>query len=315
MKLDDRSLPLTQGQLDIWHAEETGRSGARQLGVFVRIAGPIDPGLFESAIRQVVFEVEPLTACFSEVDGQVFQKVIDYPDIELARYDLCGSQDSAQNAYWLASSIQRTLMALDGSLFKFALLQTCVDEFYLFVRCHHIVADGIDLALILHRIESVYNAIAARESIPCVSFGTLKHLIEFAPGYAGSTDCLDDHAYWAGNLPPESERRYRSKHEAGGRDPHEFSGPGVAAAEMSDDPWRLCQRGLSAFGASAAIPVPLVLTVQVNAGAADTGGGPRQQADWVWALPAWEPVQVSRLSGFWFKALAGIDAQGVAVAG
>lgn len=57
-------------------------------------------------------------------------------------------------------------MPLDGPLFKFALLQTRVDEFYLFVCCHHIVADGIGLALICHRIGDVYNALASGAPIP-----------------------------------------------------------------------------------------------------------------------------------------------------
>ena len=122
MDLDDRSLPLTRGQLDIWLAEETGRFGARwQLGVFVRIAGPIDPDLFESAIREVVREAEPIRAAFFEVDGQVFQKIVDYPDVELARYDLTGSQDPAQEAHRLASSIQRTAMPLSWSA-----IQICI---------------------------------------------------------------------------------------------------------------------------------------------------------------------------------------------
>jgi hypothetical protein len=43
--------------------------------------------------------------------------------------------------------------------------------------------------------------------------------------YEASTDYLDDQAYWAGNLPPESELQYRSVREAGGRDPHEYCAP------------------------------------------------------------------------------------------
>ena len=38
MELDDRAVPLTRGQLDIWLAQETGRVGTEwQLGLFVRI--------------------------------------------------------------------------------------------------------------------------------------------------------------------------------------------------------------------------------------------------------------------------------------
>ena len=40
----------------------------------------------------MVREAEPLRAAFFEVDGQVFQKVVDYPDVELACYDLTGSR-------------------------------------------------------------------------------------------------------------------------------------------------------------------------------------------------------------------------------
>ena len=37
MELDDRALPLTREQLDIWLAQETGHSGTEwQLGVLVR---------------------------------------------------------------------------------------------------------------------------------------------------------------------------------------------------------------------------------------------------------------------------------------
>ena len=81
MELDSRALPLMRGQLDIWLAQETDRFGARwQLGYLVRIEGTVELGSLESAIRQVVREAEPLRAAFFRVDGQIFQKTVDYPD-------------------------------------------------------------------------------------------------------------------------------------------------------------------------------------------------------------------------------------------
>ena len=165
-ELDYQALPLTQGQLAIWLAQETDRRGARwQLGYLVRLEGTLDPDSFERAIRQVVREAEPLRAVFFQVDGEVFQKVVD-PDVEVARYDLMGSQDPAQEAHRLASSMQRTVMPLTGPLFHFALMQTREDEWYFFVCCHHIVADGIGLALVCHRIADIYNAMVSGVSIP-----------------------------------------------------------------------------------------------------------------------------------------------------
>ena len=84
-------------------------------------------------------EAEPARAAFFEVDGQVFQRAIEYPDVELAFYDLSGSDDPVQETRELASSIQRTPMPFTGPLFKFALFRTRPDEFYLFACCHHII--------------------------------------------------------------------------------------------------------------------------------------------------------------------------------
>ena len=75
MGLDERRLPLTRGQLDIWLAQKTGSFGAKwQLGELVRIEGTVEPDLLERSIVQAVREAEPLRAAFFEVDGQVFQQ-------------------------------------------------------------------------------------------------------------------------------------------------------------------------------------------------------------------------------------------------
>lgn len=125
MELDARALPLTRRQLDIWLAQETGRSGTDwQLGLFIRIAGTVEPDLLRQAISKALQEAEPARAVFFEVDGQVFQKATDYPDFELDYYDLTGSHDPVQEARDIASSIQLTPMPLDGRLLKFALFRT-----------------------------------------------------------------------------------------------------------------------------------------------------------------------------------------------
>ncbi|WP_142281729.1 non-ribosomal peptide synthetase, partial [Mycobacterium kyorinense] len=210
MEVSGRYFPLTRGQLDIWLAAETGQSGAKwQLGMLGRIEGALKPDLLERAVREVVREAEPLRAVFFEIDGQVFQRAVDCPEVELARYDLTGSQNPARDAYRLAASIQRTLMPLTGPLFKFALFQTAVDEFYLFVCCHHIVIDGIGIALVSHRIAAVYSALASGAPVPPAFFGSLHDLVECESQYERSSDYLDDQAYWARNPPAENPSRYR----------------------------------------------------------------------------------------------------------
>ncbi|MGB8388724.1 condensation domain-containing protein, partial [Mycobacterium sp.] len=143
MEQDDRALPLTRGQLEIWLAQETGLSAAEwQLGFLVRIEGRVQRDALHWAIRRVVQEAEPVRVAFIEENGQVFQRAIDYPDVELDFHDLSGSDHVEREAREIALSIQRTPMPLTGPLFRFALFRTRTDEFYFFACCHHIAIDA-----------------------------------------------------------------------------------------------------------------------------------------------------------------------------
>src|SRR6202048_2938334 len=226
MGLADRVFPLTRGQLDRWLAQETGHSGTEwQLGLLVRIEGTVERDRLEGAIRRVVREAEPVRAACFEVDGQVFQRAIDYPDVELAFYDLSGSDHAVQEAHEIASSIQRTPMPFTGPLFKFALFRTRLDEFYLFACGHHIVIDGAGVALVGHRIASVYTAIVSGAPIPPALFGSLQDLVSSDLESEASNDYLEDQAYWSGNLPSESGPNYRLPQAASEHDPDEPSAP------------------------------------------------------------------------------------------
>jgi len=226
MDLDDRALPLTRGQLDIWLAQETGNSGTDwQLGVLVRFDGAVQRDLLERAIRQVMREAEPARAAIFDVDGQVFQRAIDCSEVEVAFHDLSESRHPVQEAREIASSIQRTPMPSDGPLFKFALFQTWADEFYLFGCFHHIVIDGSGITLLAHRIATVYAAIVADAPIPPTFFGSLQDLVRCESEYEASTDYLDDEAYWTRNLPPESGPHYRLPQAVGDGHPSSPSAP------------------------------------------------------------------------------------------
>ena len=226
MEPGERALPLTRGQLEIWLAQETAQLGTEwQLGLFLRIEGPVQRKALEWAIRWAVSEAEPVRAGFFETDGEVFQRVIDHPDVNVAFYDLSCSSDPVQDAHEIASSIQRTPMPFTGPLFKFALFRVRRDEFYLFWCAHHIVVDGSGIALIGQRVAAVYSAIVAGAPIPAAVFGSLQDLVDCELGYEASNDYLEDQAYWTRNLPAESRAHSRLPEAADERGPYWPSAP------------------------------------------------------------------------------------------
>ncbi|OJZ75780.1 non-ribosomal peptide synthetase, partial [Mycobacterium paraffinicum] len=225
MQLDERALPLTQGQLDIWLAQETGRSATDwQLGLFVKITGRVERKPLEWAIRRALREAEPVRAAILSEDGQVLQQALDDPEVDLAFHDLRGSDNAVRDAQEIAASIQRTPMPFTGPLFRFALFQTGVNEFYWFTCCHHIVADASGIALVGHRIATIYSAVISGAPMPSPFFGSLADLVRCESEYEASTDYAEDEAYWSRNLPShdEPDRRFRRANEGG---PYRSSAP------------------------------------------------------------------------------------------
>ncbi|WP_431230988.1 amino acid adenylation domain-containing protein [Mycolicibacterium psychrotolerans] len=83
---------------------------------------------------------------------------------------------------------------------------------------------------------------------------------------------------------------------------------GAGSGQVSGDIWEIREDGWKVTGAAAAVPMPLMHTVELNAGTVETADGPRLRAGWTWALSALDHARVTRLSDLWFDALAGICA-------
>ncbi|CDP88242.1 linear gramicidin synthetase subunit D [Mycolicibacterium farcinogenes] len=253
MQLDQQSLPVTRAQLDIWLAHDLAESGAEwQLGLFVRISGTVDRDALGWAIRRVLKEAEPLRVGFFAAGGQVFQRLIDYPDADPDFYDLRSASDPVREARALAVSIQRAPMSLTGPLFRFALFQTRADEFFLIGCCHHIVLDGAGIAMVGQRLASVYSAVMSGSPIPPSLFGSLSDLIACESDYEASEDYRRDRAYWTENLPPESEPQYRWLPDEGEAQSYLPSAP----VELDSD----VLRRVDALASSLKIPRSSVLT-------------------------------------------------------
>jgi non-ribosomal peptide synthase protein (TIGR01720 family) len=81
----------------------------------------------------------------------------------------------------------------------------------------------------------------------------------------------------------------------------------AGGSQAYGDIWEIREDGWKVTGAAAAVPMPLMHSVELNAGTVETVDGPRLRAGWTWALSALDHAQVSRLS-LWFDALSGICA-------
>ena len=182
---DPVALPLSAGQLGVWFAQQLNPSSAAyNIGEYIEIFGPIEPALFEQALRQVVIETEALCVrVVEQPDGP--RQVVDVPpDWDFPYYDLSDVADPRSKAKaWMMADLARPVDPVDGPLFGFALFKLSADRFAWYARYHHLVMDGMGMALVARRVADLYTKLSVGPAALGDAFGTLADLLEEDAAY------------------------------------------------------------------------------------------------------------------------------------
>ncbi|MYW12262.1 AMP-binding protein, partial [Streptomyces sp. SID2563] len=196
---DGDVLPLTAAQREIWLAEQslpTPIPGYR-VGEFLEIHGPVDPELFETALRRVVDEVDALHVTFTdEGEGprQVLRATWDWAPVHL---DLAAEPDPRAAARaWMEHDLARPLDLTRDPLFGHALIRLAPTEYLWYLNYHHVVLDAISASMVRQRVGEVYSALAEDAAVPPTPFGTLRDLVDSDAEYRASDAFTADRAYW-----------------------------------------------------------------------------------------------------------------------
>ncbi|WP_413808820.1 amino acid adenylation domain-containing protein [Streptomyces sp. OE57] len=198
---------MTDGQRGIWYAVQ-GDPANPLFGLAERvdIQGPVDPGLFEAALRRVVEETEALRVSFGEDADGPYQVVAPGLDWPFHLVDVSGQDDpEAAVRAWASADQKRPVDLFAGPLFTFALFRLAEDRHVWYQRHHHIALDGQSVGMIARRVAAVYSAAVAGEPCPESGHGGLRELIEADAAYGGSEEIVRDRRYWAEQLADRPE--------------------------------------------------------------------------------------------------------------
>ena len=182
-------LPLSAGQLGVWFAHQINPSSpAYNIGEYIEIHGSIDPVLFEQALRQVVVESEALRVRVIEQADGPRQIVGDPPAWTLPFFDLSavGRAASAEAEAWMRADLARPIDPTSEPLFGFALFKVSADRFFWYARYHHIVMDGLSMALVARRLADVYTKLKVGPAGLGGVFGKLADLLDEDAAYRTS---------------------------------------------------------------------------------------------------------------------------------
>ncbi|MFH9347863.1 non-ribosomal peptide synthase/polyketide synthase [Kitasatospora sp. NPDC017646] len=196
---DGDALPLTAAQREIWLAEQRSRTPipGYRVGECLEIHGPVDRGLFETALRRVVDEVDALHVTFVD-DGEGPRQVLrESWDWAPAYLDLSGEPDPRAAAVeWMERDLLRPLDLARDPLFGHALVKASPTRYLWYLNYHHVVLDAISSSMLRQRVGDVYSALAEGGAVPPCPFGSLRDLVDSDAAYRASADFAADRAHW-----------------------------------------------------------------------------------------------------------------------
>ena len=106
----------------------------------------------------------------------------------------------AEAETWMKADLARPVDPTHGPLFSYALFRASPDRFFWYARYHHIVMDGLGMALVARRLADIYTRLSVGPAALGGAFGTLADLLDEDAAYVASEQFAQDRQYWIERL-------------------------------------------------------------------------------------------------------------------
>ncbi|HKS43673.1 MAG TPA: amino acid adenylation domain-containing protein, partial [Amycolatopsis sp.] len=235
MAEQDRGLPLSAAQYDIWLAQRIGGpSAVYNCGEYMEIGGALDVPLFETALRRAVEETPSLNVRLVERPDGPYQ-IVAPAEWSLEVTDLRAEADPAAVA---AERMRQDLSVpadpVNRPLFAHALWRVADAGYLWYQRYNHVVMDAYGWSIFGRRVAEIYTALVRDSPYQPARSGTVGQLLAEQRGYRASADYETDRDYWVGRFADRPEPvNLTSSGAAGGRATGGLAGPsarGLGAA-------------------------------------------------------------------------------------
>ncbi|WP_328490226.1 non-ribosomal peptide synthetase [Streptomyces zaomyceticus] len=196
-------LPVTGGQSGIWLAQQLEPDSSAYNIVFaLHLRGAVDLERLTAGVRRAVEEAECLHIRVTPGEDGPRQTSRTDP-VDIAVVDLRAAEDPEEAAAaWTAADRERPVDLAHDALFAHALLRLADDQVLWVQRYHHIVADGMAVALITRRAGEYYTS---AEEVPARHDWSLADLVAADRAYRASEQHTSDRAWWLERLAGRTE--------------------------------------------------------------------------------------------------------------
>ncbi|MEN3584036.1 amino acid adenylation domain-containing protein [Streptomyces sp. ZYX-F-203] len=186
--------PVTGGQSGIWLAQRIEPdSSAFNVSFTLELRGDVDLDRLAAAVRQVTEEADCLHVRVGDENGSPRQWPARFP-VDIPVLDLRDAPDPEDTAWdWMqADRTRATGLTEHGPLFAHTLLRLANDRVLWHQRYHHMVIDGVSIAMISRRAGEIYTD---GEAVGEVDW-SVPQLLDAERTYRESERYVADRAYW-----------------------------------------------------------------------------------------------------------------------
>ncbi|MFI6644564.1 amino acid adenylation domain-containing protein [Streptomyces sp. NPDC050504] len=159
------TAPLSFAQRQMWFFEQWQPGTATyNVGWAHRISGPLDAGLLQGAVAEVVARHSVLRTGYSTVDGETVQVVRAVADTPFQRRDLSAldaGRRLAAAATLAEEEVQRPLSLAEGKPLRVLLVELAPEDHLLVLTVHHLACDGLSSAVLVEDLCAAYTALEA----------------------------------------------------------------------------------------------------------------------------------------------------------
>ncbi|MFE2073598.1 amino acid adenylation domain-containing protein, partial [Streptomyces misionensis] len=203
----EQLLPLTGAQAGVWFAQAVEPdSPIFRAAEYLEIHGPVDPALFERALRRMTAEADALHITFVDTEDGPRQRIGAEPDWRLRIVDVSGESDPRRAAEeWMRADLRRRIDLTGTELFTYALFRVAPDRWFWYHAYHHILLDGVGAALLVRRVADLYTALVAGTEPEPGPFASVRTLLAEDAAYRASEEFTADRAFWRGRFADQPE--------------------------------------------------------------------------------------------------------------
>ncbi len=165
-----RNSPLSFSQQRLWLLDQLDpENPAYNIPMALRLSGPIDLGVLDRALEEMVARHETLRTKLEICGDQPRQVISPATPQKLPLVDLTEVDPARREAEALAraaAEARRPFRLDEGPLFRAMLLRLSATEHILVVVLHHVITDDWSMGVVFHELAALYKALTAGQPSP-----------------------------------------------------------------------------------------------------------------------------------------------------